>query len=201
MQKIIVLFAAMLMLPMAYAAPQFKEGINYETLSQTGSAQPEVLEFFSYFCPSCANFEPIVEDLKRNLPEGVSLKRNHVAFLGRDMGPQMQRAYAVADLLNVEDKLTTAIFQKMQQRQYPQSRADVKQIFVDNGVPADKFDGVVDSFAATSMVSLFDRNTQNYNIRGVPAFLVNGKYMIKPGSIRSQEQFNQLVAFLLNKKD
>ncbi|WP_421230931.1 DsbA family protein [Aeromonas sp. 603079] len=201
MKKIIFLLAAMLMLPMAYAAPQFKEGVNYETLSKTGSAQPEVLEFFSYFCPSCANFEPIVEDLKSYLPEGVPLKKNHVAFLGRDMGPQMQRAYAVANLLNVEDKLTAAIFKKIQQRQYPQSRADVKQMFVDSGVPADKFDGVVDSFAATSMVSLFDRNTENYNIRGVPAFLVNGKYMIKLESIRSQEQFNQLVTFLLAKKD
>ena len=48
----------------------------------------------------------------------------------------MQRAYAVASLLNVEGKLTPAIFDKIHtQRQYPQSRTDVKQIFVDNGVP------------------------------------------------------------------
>ena len=37
--------------------------------------------------------------------------------------------------------------------------------------------------------------------RGVPAFLVNGKYMVKIESITSQEQFNQLVQFLLAKKD
>ena len=51
------------------------------------------------------------------------------------------------------------------------------------------------------MVSQFDRNMESYNIRGVPAFLVNGKYMIKIESISSQEQFNQLVKFLLAKKD
>ena len=99
---------------MVHAAPQFKEGVNYDVVSQTGSAQPEVMEFFSYFCPHCAKFEPIAEDLKKSLPEGVPMKKNPVAFLGREMGPEMQRAYAVASLLNVEGKLTPAIFDKIQ---------------------------------------------------------------------------------------
>ncbi len=202
MKKVLFFLAAMLMIPMVHAAPQFKEGVNYDVVSQTGSAQPEVMEFFSYFCPHCAKFEPIAEDLKKSLPEGVPMKKNPVAFLGREMGPEMQRAYAVANLLNVEGKLTPAIFDKIHtQRQYPQSRADVKQIFVDNGVPAEEFDGAVDSFAVSGMVSQFDRNTESYNVRGVPAFLVNGKYMVKIESITSQEQFNQLVKFLLAKKD
>ncbi len=201
MKKVLFFLAAMLMIPMVHAAPEFKEGVNYDVVKQTGSAQPEVVEFFSYFCPHCATFEPIVEQLKAVMPEGVPLKKNPVAFLGREMGPEMQRAYALASLLNVEGKLTPAIFSKMQQRQYPQSRADVKQIFLDNGVPAEEFDGAVDSFAVSGMVSQFDRNTESYNIRGVPAFLVNGKYMVKIESITSQEQFSQLVNFLLAKKD
>jgi len=170
MKKVLFFLAAMLMIPMVHAAPEFKEGVNYDVVKQTGSAQPEVLEFFSYYCPHCAKFEPIAEDLKKNLPEGVPMKKNPVAFLGREMGPEMQRAYAVASLLNVEGKLTPAIFDKIHtQRQYPQSRTDVKQIFVDNGVPAEEFDGAVDSFAVSGMVSQFDRNTESYNIRGVPA--------------------------------
>ncbi|MGE6138567.1 thiol:disulfide interchange protein DsbA/DsbL [Aeromonas rivipollensis] len=202
MKKVLFFLAAMLMIPMVHAAPEFKEGVNYDVVTQTGSAQPEVLEFFSYFCPHCAKFEPIAEDLKKSLPEGVPMKKNPVAFLGREMGPEMQRAYAVANLLNVEGKLTSVIFDKIHtQRQVPQSRADVKQIFVDNGVPAEEFDGAVDSFAVSGMVSQFDRNTESYNIRGVPAFLVNGKYLVKIESITSQEQFNQLVKFLLAKKD
>ncbi|HGY5296889.1 TPA: thiol:disulfide interchange protein DsbA/DsbL [Aeromonas salmonicida] len=202
MKKVLFFLAAMLMIPMVHAAPEFKEGVNYDVVKQTGSAQPEVVEFFSYYCPHCATFEPIVEQLKAGMPEGVPLKKNPVAFLGSEMGPEMQRAYALASLLNVEAKLTPAIFNKIHtQRQYPQSRADVKQIFLDNGVPAEEFDGAVDSFAVSGMVSQFDRNTESYNIRGVPAFLVNGKYMVKIESITSQEQFSQLVNFLLAKKD
>ena len=201
MKKILFFLAAMLMVPMVHAAPEFKEGVNYEVVKQTSTAKPEVMEFFSYFCPHCATFEPIVDQLKASLPEGVPFKKNPVNFMGGEMGPEMQRAYAVAHLLNAENKINPAIFSKMQQRQYPTSRDDVKKIFVDNGVPAEEFDGAVDSFAVSGMVSQFDRNMQSYNVRGVPAFLVNGKYMVKIESITSQEQFNQLVQFLLAKKD
>jgi thiol:disulfide interchange protein DsbA len=51
------------------------------------------------------------------------------------------------------------------------------------------------------MVAQFDHNTEKYNIRAAPTFLVNGKYVIKIESLRSEEQFHQLVAFLRLKKD
>ncbi|WP_447831028.1 thiol:disulfide interchange protein DsbA/DsbL [Aeromonas salmonicida] len=199
MGKFFLFFSAILILPVSYAAPLFKEGIHYETLANPSGAQPEVLAFFSFFCPNCAIFEPILEDLKSALPEGVPLKKNHVAFLGRDMGPTMQRAYAVAKLLNVEDKLTAAIFHKMQQRQHPRNLGDLRQIFVESGVPADTFDGLVDSFAAIGMVSQFDHNTEKYSVRAAPTFLINGQYIIKLESLRTEEQFKQLVVFLLQK--
>ncbi|KUE79886.1 thiol:disulfide interchange protein [Aeromonas schubertii] len=201
MRKILFFIAAMLMMPMVHAAPEFREGVNYDVIKQTGSAQPEVLEFFSYYCPHCYKFEPIAEELKKSLPEGVAFKKNPVGFLGREMGPETQRAYAVSSLLEVEGKVTPAIFDKIHnQKQYPQSRGDLKQIFVDNGVKGEEFDGAVDSFAVSGMVSQFDRNTEEYQIRGVPAFVVNGKYLVKIESITSQDQFNRLVSYLVGLK-
>ena len=87
------------MLPCANAAPEFKEGVNYDVLKQTATAQPEVLEFFSYYCPPCAKFEPIVEQLDHDLPKEVAIKKNPVAFFERDMARETQRAYAAATLL------------------------------------------------------------------------------------------------------
>ncbi|ENY71281.1 thiol:disulfide interchange protein DsbA/DsbL [Aeromonas diversa] len=201
MKKILFFIAAMLMMPTVHAAPEFKEGVNYDVIKQTGSAQPEVLEFFSYYCPHCYKFEPIANELKKSLPEGVAFKKNPVAFLGREMGPETQRAYAVSSLLEVEGKLTPAIFNKIHnEKKYPQSRDDLKQIFVDNGVKGEEFDGAVDSFAVSGMVSQYDRNTEEYQIRGVPAFLVNGKYLVKIESITSQDQFNRLVSYLVGLK-
>lgn len=112
----------------------------------------------------------------------------------------MQRAYATATLLNVESKLTPSLFHKIQvQRQAPQNRDDIKKLFVENGVQVEAFDNTVDSFAVSSMVSQFDRNTEKYNIRSTLTFIVNGKYMIKIESINSQEQFTKLIKYLLEK--
>ncbi|MGY3860611.1 DsbA family protein [Aeromonas lacus] len=82
MKKILLILAAIFMLPRANAAPEFKEGVNYDVLKQTATAQPEVLEYFSYYCPPCAKFEPIVEQLQHDLPKEVAIKKNPVAFLG-----------------------------------------------------------------------------------------------------------------------
>ena len=98
------------------------------------------------------------------------MKKNPVAFLGREMGPEMQRAYAVANLLNVEGKLTPAIFDKIHTSARSPEPRRREAGFVDNGVPAEEFDGAVDSFAVSGMVSQFDRNTELQRARraGLP---------------------------------
>ena len=76
-----IFLAAMLMIPMVHAAPQFKEGVNNDVVSQTGSAQPKCDGVLLLFLPHCAKFEPIAEELEESLPEGVPMKKNPVAFL------------------------------------------------------------------------------------------------------------------------
>ena len=80
-------------------------------------------------------------------------------------------------------------------------RAAVKAIFEQIGVTAEEFDGAIDSFAVTGQVAQYDRNTASLNIRGVPSTVVNGKYLVKSESLKSQEEYNQLVKFLLSKAD
>ena len=141
-------------------------------------------------------------DLKKSLPQGVELKRNPVAFLGREMGPELQRAFAVATLLDVEGKFSQVAFKKIQEeRQQPQSRADIKALFESIGVAGNEYDGAVDSFAVSGLVAQFDRNTQEMNIRGVPATVINGRYLLKTESVKSTEEYKALVQYLLNKKD
>ena len=202
MKKIVMLLVGLMMATLGHAAPLFKEGEHYEVVKATATAKPEVLEFFSYFCPHCYHFEPIVAELKKSLPQGVEFKRNPVAFLGREMGPELQRAFAVATLLDVEAKFSPVIFKKIQDdRQPPQSRADIKALFESIGVAGNEYDGAVDSFAVSGLVAQFDRNTEEMNIRGVPATVINGRYLLKTESIKSTDEYKALVQYLLNKKD
>jgi thiol:disulfide interchange protein DsbA len=202
MKKMFVLLAGLLITPFLQAAPEFKENVNYEVIRQTNTPKPEVMEFFSYYCPHCYQFEPIMAELKKQLPADVAFKRTPVAFLGKEMGPELQRAYAVADLLKAEDKVTPVLFQRIQtERNPPQNRADVRALFEQAGVDGKDFDGAIDSFAVTGMVAQYDRNTGSMNIRAVPSTVVNGKYLVKTEGIKSTEEFIALVKFLLAKKD
>ena len=69
------------------------------------------------------------------------------------------------------------------------------------GVAGNDYEGAVDSFAVSGLVAQFDRNTAEMNIRGVPATVVNGRYLLKTESVKSAEEYQALVKFLLNKKD
>ncbi len=202
MKKIVMLLVGLMMATLGHAAPLFKEGEHYEVVKATATAKPEILEFFSYFCPHCYHFEPVVADLKKSLPQGVEFKRNPVSFLGREMGPELQRAFAVATLLDVEAKFSQVAFKKIQDdRQPPQSRDDIKALFESIGVAGNEYDGAVDSFAVSGLVAQFDRNTTEMNIRGVPATVINGRYLLKTEAIKSTEEYKALVQYLLNKKD
>ncbi|GAD00455.1 periplasmic thiol:disulfide interchange protein DsbA [Agarivorans albus MKT 106] len=64
MKKLLIGLMAMLTLPMAIAA-DFKEGTHYDVIKQTATAKPEVIEFFSYYCPHCFKFEPVAESIKK----------------------------------------------------------------------------------------------------------------------------------------
>ncbi|WP_432455309.1 MULTISPECIES: thiol:disulfide interchange protein DsbA/DsbL [unclassified Agarivorans] len=201
MKKILIALMALLVIPMALAT-DFKQGTHYEVIKQTATAKPEVMEFFSYYCPHCYKFEPVAKSIQSSLPAGVAFKKNHVSFLGgKVMGEEMVRAYAVAEMLNVDSQVSSAIFDAIHvKRQRFSSRDDIRDIFVANGVDAKKFDSAANSFVVNGMVSQMDKNTINYKIRGVPALVINGKYQVNTGSVKSLEELNQLVTYLVNLK-
>lgn len=198
MKKLVFAFLTLLLAPLVNAAPEFKEGVEYTVVKETPSSQPEVTEFFSYVCPHCYSFQPLMEKLAERLPE-VEINKVPVPFLGREMGPVLQRAYGAAVLLEVEDKLTPAIFDQIhRQKKMPRSMDDIKAVFVDNGVEAGEFDGVINSFALNGMVAQYDKLTENFNVRGTPTLIVKGKYELNMGEIGSEERFYQVVEYLLS---
>ena len=198
MKKYIVVLFTLLMAPLVNAAPEFKEGVEYKVVNEVASSKPEVTEFFSYVCSHCYSFEPLMQKLQERVPE-VQLKKVPVAFLGREMGPVLQRAYGAAVLLKVEDKLTPAIFDQIhRQKKMPNGLGDIKAIFVANDVEAKDFDGVINSFALNGMIAQYDKATERFNVRGTPTVVVRDKYELNMSEIGSEERFYRVVEYLLS---
>lgn len=170
-------------------AAELKEGEQYITLSQERSAQPEVIEFFSFYCPHCYSFEmqyKIPSKVKAQLPQGTTFKQYHVDFLG-PQGENLTRAWALAMALGVEDKVKTALFEGAQANVF-KSMDDIRQKFIDNGITAEQFDGSINSFAVNALVKKQQNLVEQFQVHGVPDFYVNNKFRVNPEGL-SREDF------------
>ncbi|PFG45680.1 thiol:disulfide interchange protein DsbA [Vibrio sp. ES.051] len=197
MKKLFVLFS-MLMLSLSAHAAQFQAGEHYKVLDLEASKRPLVTEFFSFYCPHCSSFEPVIQQLKKQLPEGTKLQKNHVSFMGGNMGPSMSKAYATMVALKIEDKMVPVMFNRIHNMsKAPRDDAELRQIFLDEGVEAKKFDAAFKGFAVDSMVRRMDKQFENSGLTGVPAVIVNNKYLIQAQSIKTMDEYFSLVNHLL----
>ncbi|CAH0531465.1 Thiol:disulfide interchange protein DsbA [Allocatenococcus thiocycli] len=200
MKKLFALFS-MLMLSLSAQAAQFNEGEHYKVLDLEASNKPVVTEFFSFYCPHCNSFESIIQQLKKQLPEGVKLQKNHVSFMGGSMGPSMSKAFATMVALKVEDKMVPVMFNRIHNlRKAPRDDAELRQIFLDEGVDEKKFDSAFKGFAVDSMVRRMDKQFEDSGLTGVPAVIVNNKYLVQAQSIKTMDEYFALVNYLLELK-
>lgn len=189
-----------LLLPLMACAEDYKEGKDYTVVSQVATSKPEVREFFSVLCSHCYHFESAVGELKAQLPENVAFERTHVPFVGREVSPFYMRAFAVAQTIGQEQKLVAAMFKMAHvEKRFFQSEADVRAFFISEGVAAEKYDSIAPSFAVEGMISEMASQTADKKIMGVPAFLVNGKYLVRNESLKSYDDLIKLVNYLVTK--
>ena len=202
MKKIISLFIALVVLPFSLQAANFKEDVNYTVIKQTATEQPQVMEFFSYYCPHCKAFEPLIEQLAGQLDKKVAFKKSHVNFMGGESGKLLTRALAAAQLLDVEKNFTHIVFDAIQvQRKVINNEDDIIALFKLAGVSNKEAKSAMDNFVVAGNASKMDQDFKKFQIRGVPAVIVNGKYQVITGSVSSNEEFIDLVNYLTKKKD
>lgn len=184
MKKLFTLLTLCLFLPLqACAVEQWQEGTHYKVLNEKASATPEIVEFFSFYCPHCYNFEPIAADIKKKMGDDVEFRKVHVNFMGssgRDVQNALTRAMMVGRTLKEEDRLNGAIFNHIhRQRGIFTSLTDAKNVFIVNGIEGAEFDKLAQSFGVNSMVKKNNNDLEKYrkHVNSVPTVIVNGKYL------------------------
>ncbi|WP_273047325.1 thiol:disulfide interchange protein DsbA/DsbL [Pseudoalteromonas sp.] len=201
-----------LLLPMAGTsfAATYEEGVHYDVVSERATKKPEIKEFFSFYCPACNNMEGLISEFKPSLDKNVKFKKSHVDFVGvRDPENQqmMSQALATAEVLPQKDKIISAIFNHIHTKRAKFNElADVKDIFVAQGVDGGKFDKLFKSFSVRTLSSKMKRDQDYFKekgaLRGVPTFIVNGKYKLnlgKESGITKPEDISKLINYLANK--
>ncbi|HBO23541.1 MULTISPECIES: thiol:disulfide interchange protein DsbA [unclassified Providencia] len=190
------------------SAANYTEGKEYTDVKASVQNLPQVLEFFSFYCPHCYQFESVYkvpQTVAKNLPEGVKMERYHVDFLG-PLGAELTQAWAVAIVLKAEDKVTPILFEGIQKTQSINSPADIRNAFIKAGISGEEYDAALNSFVVKSVVAKQQNAAQDLKLRGVPAIFVDGKYQVRNNGIAVDDaanygkEFSSVVNFLVNKK-
>ena len=207
MKKLLLGLTLAVLLPLqACAQEQWQEGKHFRTISDTATSEPVVTEFFSFWCPACYNFEPLVEQIKQKIDADTKFDKVHVNFMGFT-GPDVQddvtRAMMIGRAVKNEEALNAAIFNYIhRQRASITGLSDVRNIFVVNGVDAAEFDKLASSFGVNSMVKKNNKEIEKYrqHLSGVPNFIVNGKYQATFTRDMTPDDIVDLIVWLTKQK-
>lgn len=158
----------------------------------------EVYEFFHYGCPHCRDFEPLISAWKKTLPEDVVLRVVPAVWNNAQLAG-LARLYYAAEISGELDTLHKAVFAAVQDDKRPLFNEEQVREFVTGKVadPA-KFVDTYKSFGVGSMVQRSDQLARAMKIQGVPAVVVNGKYLTSASMSGSHEDTlkvaDQLIA-------
>lgn len=208
MKRILVAFAmSMVLSTQAFAqVVLWQEGKHYEVIADTASKKPIVREFFSFWCPGCYRYEPLVAQFKKNLPENAKFEKTHVNFMGfnsRETQEQATKAMLIARALKEELKFNTALFNYIhKQRGNITNLEDLKRLYVLNGGEEAKFDKMASSFMVNSLIKRHDKTLNDFrpHVNSVPTFIVNDKFKVKFTNDMTVDDMIALVNWLTTQK-
>lgn len=216
---LIALFASAAALPARAAPAQWIEGTNYVVLGQAQATtvpagKVEVMEVFSYACPFCYKFQPIIQQLERSLPRNARMVFLPASFIPTEDWPMFQQAYFAAQSLGIADRTHQAMYdavwktdelatmdQSTNEVKHPlPSLEDAARVYSQlTGVDPQKFLTVARSFGVATKMREADAQITAMQVPGTPCIVVDGKYRIVMESLRTPDDVISLVKFLVAK--
>lgn len=176
----------------------YKEGLDYEIRATNKTVEPEIREFFSFFCSHCFAMEKPFSQMAEFFKGKAKFIVNPVGLIGGDVGVESQKAYAVAINLEIEDELKEELFNRIHVKQdIPEDHDYFAELFESLGVPSEKYEQIYNSFVTQAKVAEYDRHTKEMKIDAVPEIVVNGKYLVKTDNLESIEDYESIVSYLL----
>ena len=216
---VIAVFVCASTLP-AWAAPaKWVEGTHYILIDQpqpttVPKGKVEVMEVFSYACPFCNQFQPVIHKLERSLPANARMVFLPAAFKPDEDWPMFQQAYYAAQSLGIADRTQQAMFDAVwktgqlaiadpathRMKNPLPSIEDAAHCYSQlTGVNPQAFLAAARSFGVQVKMREADRQINAMKRPGTPCLVVDGKYELKLDSLSSPDDVIPLVKYLVAK--
>jgi thiol:disulfide interchange protein DsbA len=184
----------------ASAQMTFVEGADYKAINPAvQTTQPDkvvVTEIFWYGCPHCFRFEPFVERWSASLPEAVVFEQVPSAL--NTSWVEHARAYYAFKMMGVLDQTHKALFDAIHlKRQRLTSLDTIAEFARGLGLDEKLFRESYYSFPVETQIRKNIQKEQRYGHEGVPAVIVNGKYLVSASLAGSNERMIEIINFLV----
>jgi len=152
----------------------------------------EVVEFFSYGCPHCYSFEPLLEPWIKKLPADVAFRRVPAAFNATWEG--LAKIYYALEATGQVDAMHKRVFAAIHvQRQRLDKEADIAAFVKGAGGDDAKFLEAYKSFGVATKLRQGKQLAEAYKIDGVPTLGIHGRFFTS-GSLAGTHQRALAVA-------
>ncbi|MCP4406912.1 MAG: thiol:disulfide interchange protein DsbA/DsbL [Gammaproteobacteria bacterium] len=190
--------------PLAAQQEPFTEGIHYQALfpqvpTDAAQGKVEVVALFWYGCPHCYQLEPYVSNWLKDKPGSIDFKR-----MPATMNPGWvthARVYLALELIGELERIHPLIFLAIhEQGRRLQDLKSINRFLAQQGVDVNKFLEAYQSPEAQTKLRRVMWLNQQYGAPGVPAIVVNGKYLSSASTAGGYVKLLELIEFIIKKE-
>ena len=180
---------------MGAQAADYVAGKDYRVLDNPETISGDAIivrEFFWYGCPHCNVLDPHMEKWAKTKDKDVVFFRTPAAL--NPVWEANARGFYSAQLLGFEDKTHAALFDAIHKdgkKLFDQS--SLSKWYASKGVNEKKFNSLYNSFAVGTKIGRSQAGAKRYQLSGVPAVVVQGKYVVTGEDAKVPKVFEYLV--------
>jgi len=181
---------------------EFVEGEHYITIEnprRVRGDKVEVMEFFSYGCIHCFNFDPKLNDWVAENRDRVEFVRTPA--ISSNFWRLLARTYYAMDELGVLEENHSRLFNDLHNARRDLDSLDKMAAWIDgHGTTAAAFKSMAASPAVEQRLELADRLARRLEVTSVPTIVVNGKYLVRITSEVGPTRMLDVMEHLVDKE-
>ncbi len=168
------------LISLSSARADIVEGKDYTVLATPQPTQDgntiEVLEFFWYGCPHCDSLHPHLKTWLMNIPKDVSFR--YVPATLRANWVSAAKIFYTIEAIGKTDVLHDKVYDAVHRDKIDINNESVLFDWVEKqGIDRKKFEDTYRSFSVQNQVARSTQLSRQYQLTGVPALVINGKYI------------------------
>ena len=179
----------------------YQEGRHYELIEPLPTRNPEkieVIEFFWFGCGHCFSLEQLIKDWKSEVSSEVDFFRLPVVWNAQTK--THAKLFFATETLRVPEAIQGIFSAIHYNRKMMLSDKEIIPFFQGYGFQEDKYLAATNSFGLKNNLRKAELFAFKYGIKGVPAFIVNGKYKVSATREIGTEDLLDVVNYLIEKE-